>query len=85
MLDVEDPISGTYTLEVTSPGLARPLRTAADFRRNLGQKVRVVLAREQHEGTVEEVGEDRVTIGTARGPVEIRLADVANAKILLPW
>lgn len=85
LLDAEDPIQGRYTLEVTSPGLDRPLRTPTDFRRNLGHKVRVVLAREQHEGTVKEVQEDSVTIATQRGEVRIPLADVAKAKLLLPW
>jgi ribosome maturation factor RimP len=85
MLDLEDPIAGTYTLEVTSPGLDRPLRTAGDFRRNLGRRVRVVLAQRQIEGTVEEVGEDRVRIATPRGAEEVPLAEVATAKVLLPW
>lgn len=85
MLDADDPIAGRYTLEVTSPGLERPLRTPADFRRMMGRKVRVVLARAQHEGTLEEVGEDRVRLGTARGSVEVPLADIAKAKVVLPW
>lgn len=85
MLDAEDPIPGRYTLEVTSPGLDRPLRTAEDFRRNLGRKVRIVLAQSQHEGVVEEVGEDRVRIAGKGEPVEIPLADVAKATLVLPW
>lgn len=85
LLDVEDPLPERYTLEVTSPGLDRPLRTAADFRRNQGRKVRIVLAREQHEGTIEEVGADSVTISGERGRVEVPYAEIAKAKILLPW
>jgi len=85
MLDADDPIAGRYTLEVTSPGLDRPLRTPADFRRALGRRVRIVLAQSQHEGTVEDVGDDRVRVATDEGPVETPLAEIANAKILLPW
>jgi ribosome maturation factor RimP len=85
MLDADDPIAGGYTLEVTSPGLDRPLRTPADYRRVLGRRIRIVLARDQHEGTLEEVGEDRVRLITSRGPVEVALAEVANAKVVLPW
>ena len=85
MLDADDPIAGRYTLEVTSPGLGRPLRTPADFRRVVGKPVRVVLADGQHEGTLEEVGEDRVRLVTPSGPVEVTLADVRNAKVILPW
>jgi ribosome maturation factor RimP len=40
-LDVEDPIIGRYELEVSSPGLDRPLRTQAHFERFVGSKVRV--------------------------------------------
>ena len=40
-LDVHDPIPGHYTLEVSSPGLERPLRTPAHFRRAIGQQVAV--------------------------------------------
>jgi ribosome maturation factor RimP len=85
LLDAEDPIAGRYTLEVTSPGLTRPMRTAEDFRRNLGRRARVVLARSQHEGTLKEVNEDGVTVATDRGDVQIPLDQIANAKLLLPW
>lgn len=41
LLDRKDPIPGRYTLEVSSPGVDRPLRLPRDFRRNLGRDVRV--------------------------------------------
>jgi len=85
MLDADDPIPGRYTLEVTSPGLDRPLRTAADLRRALGRTVRIVLARSQLEGTLEDVGGERVRVATADGPVEVPIAEIASAKIVLPW
>jgi ribosome maturation factor RimP len=85
MLDVDDPIMGRYTLEVTSPGLDRPLRTPADLRRALGRRVRVVLAQAQHEGTLEEVEEDRIRVATDSGSIEIPIAEIANAKEVLPW
>ena len=40
-LDVEDPLDGSYDLEVSSPGLDRPLRTPEHFQKFAGQKVRV--------------------------------------------
>ena len=42
LLDVEDPIEQQYTLEVSSPGLDRPLRGEADFRRFAGRLARIV-------------------------------------------
>ena len=45
VLDVEDPIDGAYRLEVSSPGVRRPLRRTQDFVRFAGQRARVQLAR----------------------------------------
>jgi len=45
MLDVEDPIPGEYTLEVSSPGIDRPLFKLEDFRRFAGHRARLQLAR----------------------------------------
>jgi ribosome maturation factor RimP len=45
LLDVEDPIAGGYTLEVSSPGLDRRLRTPAHFAAVMGSEVRVELKR----------------------------------------
>jgi ribosome maturation factor RimP len=41
-LDQDDPVSGSYTLEVSTPGLSRPLHTARDFRRQRGHEVSIV-------------------------------------------
>jgi ribosome maturation factor RimP len=84
MLDVEDPIGGTYTLEVTSPGLDRPLKVAEDFRKNLGRKVKVVMAHGQQEGIVEEVGDLSVTLQRDGEQIQIHYADIARATLVLP-
>jgi ribosome maturation factor RimP len=49
LLDVEDPVSGSYTLEVSSPGLDRGLYRESDYQRFAGRKIRLVL-REPHQG-----------------------------------
>jgi len=41
ILDAEDPVQGSYTLEVSSPGLDRPLKTEADYRRFVGRLAKV--------------------------------------------
>jgi ribosome maturation factor RimP len=43
VLDVEDPVPAAYTLEVSSPGLDRPLRHAADYRRFSGRRAKLVM------------------------------------------
>ncbi|MEO0443284.1 MAG: ribosome maturation factor RimP [Pseudomonadota bacterium] len=45
LLDVEDPISGQYTLEVSSPGLDRPLYTLDQYQRHIGESVAIKLSR----------------------------------------
>ena len=67
VLDVEDPIPGHYTLEVSSPGLDRPLRKAADFGRFAGVKARVDMelpldGRRRFAGTLKGCEADEVMI-----------------------
>jgi ribosome maturation factor RimP len=86
MLDADDPIPGRYMLEVTSPGLDRPLKTETDFRKNTGKDVKVVLVSGRHEGgTVEDVGSDRVTLLRDGERVDIPLDQIAKATLVLPW
>jgi len=67
LLDVEDPIPGTYMLEVGSPGLDRPLHTQRDYERSIGKLVRIV--------TSEQVGDQTFFIG--------RISDVGEGWIRL--
>ncbi|MGD2081096.1 MAG: ribosome maturation factor RimP, partial [Nitrospirota bacterium] len=67
MLDVEDLLEESYTLEVSSPGLDRPLKGVGDFRRHRGRLVNVSLrdkveGRGAWTGRVEEALEDRVRL-----------------------
>ena len=69
VLDVEDPIPGAYTLEVSSPGLDRPLRKAADFARFAGEQAKIELelpidGRRRFAGTLKgcEAGEVNIEV-----------------------
>ncbi len=67
VLDVEDPIRGAYALEVSSPGIDRPLFTPEQYARYVGQAVRVQLARaldgrRKFKGELSEVNEDSLTL-----------------------
>lgn len=44
LLDVEDPLQGSYNLEVSSPGMDRPLKRLIDFKKNTGKLARIVTA-----------------------------------------
>ncbi|MCX8033730.1 MAG: ribosome maturation factor RimP [Thermodesulfovibrio sp.] len=67
ILDVEDPIKGSYILEVSSPGLDRPLKNKKDFLRNLGRNIKITTKEKISEktffiGKIIDVGDDWVRI-----------------------
>ena len=67
LLDVEDPLPGHYTLEVSSPGLDRPLVKPEDFRRFVGEKIKVklqapLLGRRNFSGRLVNVAADHVVM-----------------------
>lgn len=67
-LDMAEVIEGRYTLEVSSPGVDRALKTPADFRRKMTRKVHVKVStdgtrQETVEGTIDAVTDDSVTVG----------------------
>ncbi len=72
-LDKEDFIPDSYILEVSSPGLMRPLRKEKDFRRNIGKDVELKLFREENgvkqtSGKLTAWDKDTVTIDGGKGP-----------------
>jgi len=89
ILDVEDPIPSAYLLEVTSPGIDRPLIARDDYRRFAGFEARVELdrpvdGRKRFRGRIQPIDEsDRVTIIEEAGPVAVPFADIAKAKLVL--
>jgi ribosome maturation factor RimP len=86
-LDVADPIGGEYTLEVSSPGLDRPLRTRAHFQRFTGGRVRVEslvprAGRRRWTGTLVAVGDAGVTLEVDGQPVELALNEIKTARLV---
>jgi ribosome maturation factor RimP len=87
LLDVEDPIEGAYHLEVSSPGLNRPLTRERDFIRFAGQRVKVVTAlalegQRTFRGRLEGVeGKDVLLHVEGKSPVRIPLGSIARANI----
>ena len=67
ILDVEDPIADKYNLEVSSPGLDRPLFTLSQFERYIGQDIAVhlripVMERRKWQGKLERIEKDMITL-----------------------
>ena len=89
-LDEEDPVSGGYALEVSSPGIDWPLTDQAAFDRVEGREVvvhhRVADGRVlEASGTMAEAGTGSVRIDTDGGEVSIAYEDVVKARQKLPW
>lgn len=87
-LDVEDPISSQYILEVSSPGIDRPLVRPADFDRFAGHAAKVETrapldGRKRFSGRLAGVADGRVRIEMQEGTAEVPLAEIARAKLLL--
>ena len=90
-LDDRDPVPGRYQLEVSSPGLERPLRTPDHFRQAVGQTVTVRLhpgARSRVAGRVVEADEEAVTVepeGEAGRGSACRYTDIERARTTFSW
>lgn len=88
LLDVEDAVRGEYSLEVSSPGVDRPLTRAKDFERFAGNNAKVesriaIGGRRRFKGRLLGLAGDHVLIRTAEGEVTVPLADVIKAKLLI--
>ncbi|NQU58294.1 MAG: ribosome maturation factor RimP [Rhodospirillales bacterium] len=88
ILDVEDPLSGTYALEVSSPGIDRPLVRPQDFEKFLGfdakiETSRAIEGRKRFKGRLVEVKDGIVRIETKDQAYDIAYQDIDNAKLLL--
>jgi len=92
-LDHHDPVPGRYTLEVTSPGLERSLRTPAHFRREVGKTVAIRLrdttnGERRLQGVLAAAGDDAVTIRTGSDDASertIAYAQIDRARTVFEW
>jgi len=90
LLDVEDPIPGHYVLEVSSPGLDRPLFAAGHFAKVVGQEVKVVLkapieGRRRLRGKLVSVQGERIALEAEGRTFEFAHADVESARVVPDW
>lgn len=88
LLDVEDPIPEAYELEVSSPGIDRPLTRLKDFERFAGHEAKLELAapvdgRRRFRGIVKGVDGDRVLVAVGEDDVALPLAQIRAAKLVL--
>ncbi len=89
-LDEADPISTSYSLEVSSCGLERRLREVKHFEAAKGKNVMISLfkpveKKRVFEGLLNEVKDEEILITTDNKDIEIAFANIASAKILFDW
>ena len=99
-LDQADPVPGSYILEVSTPGLSRPLHTGRDFRRQRGHEVSIDRnGRGAPEGAgndlqdptgpvrgvVVDADDEAVVLDVDGSQVRVPLSEVVRGKVVLPW
>ena len=89
-LDVEDPITGNYTLEVSSPGVDRPLFTTAQFERYAGQVAKVTMklpmdGRRRLQGTILRADGDMVVFDVDGTEMAVAVDNIEKARLVPDW
>jgi ribosome maturation factor RimP len=90
ILDVEDPIQAAYRLEVSSPGIDRPLARRSDIERATGFEARIEMnlmieGRKRFRGIIEGIENDQVKLKSTEGKADalLPLTEIADAKLML--
>ena len=86
LLDVEDPIQGEYSLEVSSPGLDRVLRTPEHFARFVDNRVKIELqvprdGRKRYTGMLRRTDGESIEVDVDNFSVSIKLAEISRARL----
>jgi ribosome maturation factor RimP len=89
-LDVEDPISSNYTLEVSSPGVDRPLFAPAQFARFAGERAKVGLklpqdGRRRLTGTIVSVEGESIVFDLDGQPFTVAFGNIDKARLVPDW
>ena len=87
LLDVEDPISGEYTLEVSSPGLERPLFKIDQFAKFVGDKVKIAMrgqleGRRKFTGVIECVSANKINLNVEGEIFKLDFAEIEKANVI---
>lgn len=90
MVDAEDPIPGRFTLEVSSPGVERPLKRPAHFQRTVGEKISIktmpdVPGDRRVEGELIDADAEGVTVVGEDGNRTLRYGEIRSARTIFEW
>ena len=86
ILDVDEPMSGEYILEVSSPGIERKLKKKEHFISSIGEKVRVKdFATDIYKGELIFADEEKIVLKTEFGEEEITYDNILSASTYFEW
>ena len=90
LLDEQDPVSGSYTLEVSSPGLERPLRRPSHFEKSVGREVDLktvepIDGAQRHRGVLERIDDAVLRLVVDGAERSIPMDSVTQAKTVFRW
>lgn len=89
LLDMHDVIQGAYRLDVSSPGVDRPLKALWEFEKNIGRDLRVIFEDNGEEseasGKLSSVDETGVLLKVKNKDVAIPMASIKKAQVKLKW
>lgn len=87
IMDDLDPFPGAYTMEVSSPGIDRPLRTSDHFRRFVGEEAKIALkspldGRSKFTGVIAEADDDAVKLEFDGGSIDVPYEAIKKANLI---
>ena len=90
LLETEDFIDGRYKLNVSSPGLHRPLTMVRQYKKNIGRSLKITYETETGQsvlkGELLKITDDHLEIAVSKKRTErIDIASITESKIVLPW
>lgn len=90
LMDVEDPVPTAYTLEVSSPGMDRVLRTPAHFQRFVGERIWLELkvarnGRRRYTGRLEATSPQGIDLTVDGAMVAVTFAEIGRARLAPQW
>ncbi len=89
-LDMDETVDGNYRLDVSSPGLTRPLEADFQFKKNLNRELVVKVfdedgKRKRYQGVLISFDANKIEIKTSEGLLEINRKNIDQAKLKLAW
>ncbi|MFT7475033.1 MAG: ribosome maturation factor RimP [Verrucomicrobiales bacterium] len=90
MIDAEDPIPGRFTLEITTPGVERPLKKPTHFHRSIGEDITIkttpdVDGERRVDGNLTAADEFGITLATDSGDRTLRYGEIRSARTVFAW